>query len=228
MFNSKAKTILVGIIGAGGFAREVMPFAKLYIEKLAVTAPQAKIETVFVETGASNAQINSHELISETDFISREADQKFFNVAIASSKDREEIEKRLIAQGCERITLIAPTIICYDNNIIGDGACICDNVTITSNAIIGKSFHANIYSYIAHDCEIGDYVTFAPRVCCNGNVKIENHAYIGTGAILKQGKRGQPLVIGEGAVVGMGAVVTKDVAPFTTVVGNPAKVMEKK
>lgn len=37
---------------------------------------------------------------------------------------------------------------------------------------------------------------------------------------------GQPLVIGKGAVVGMGALVTKSVAPGTTVVGNPARVME--
>ena len=81
----------------------------------------------------------------------------------------------------------------------------------------------NIYAYIAHDCVIGDYVTFAPNVHCNGNVHVHDHAYIGTGAIIKQGTTSKPLVIGEGAVVGMGAVVTKDVPPFTTVIGNPAK-----
>jgi acetyltransferase-like isoleucine patch superfamily enzyme len=72
---------------------------------------------------------------------------------------------------------------------------------------------------------IGDFVTFAPGVHCNGNVLIEDHAYIGAGAILRQGKPGEPLVIGRGAVVGMGAVVTRNVAPGTTVVGNPARVM---
>ena len=58
-----------------------------------------------------------------------------------------------------------------------------------------------------------------------GNVVIEDHAYIGSGAILRQGKPGQPLVIGRGATVGMGAVVTKDVAAGSTVVGNPARPM---
>ena len=80
---------------------------------------------------------------------------------------------------------------------------------------------------MAHDCEFGDFVTFAPGVMCNGNVRIEDHVYIGTGAVLKQGRPGEPLVIGRGAVVGMGAVVTRSVAAGTTVVGNPARPLLK-
>jgi acetyltransferase-like isoleucine patch superfamily enzyme len=98
---------------------------------------------------------------------------------------------------------------------------------LTANIRIGLCFHANLYSYVEHDCVIGDFVTFAPGVKCNGNVVIEDHAYIGAGAILKQGKHGEPLVIGRGAVVGMGAVVTKSVEPGEIVVGNPAKPMER-
>lgn len=81
---------------------------------------------------------------------------------------------------------------------IGAGAVLCPFVTLTSNIRIGKHFHANIYAYVAHDCVIGDYVTFAPGAKCNGNVVIEDHAYVGTGAVLKQGKPGAPLVIGKG------------------------------
>lgn len=111
--------------------------------------------------------------------------------------------------------------------VIHSGAILAPFVTITSNVRIGKNFHANIYCYVAHDCVIGDFVTFAPAVRCNGNVVIEDHAYIGTGAILKQGRPDKPLVIGRGAVVGMGAVVTKDVPPGVTVVGNPARPLIK-
>ena len=74
---------------------------------------------------------------------------------------------------------------------------------------------------------IGDFVTFTPNVHCNGRVVIEDYAYIGTGAIIKQGAKEKPITIGHGAVVGMGAVVTRDVAPYTTVVGIPAAPINK-
>ena len=71
---------------------------------------------------------------------------------------------------------------------LGEGAILSPFVTLTSNIRIGRHFHANLYSYVEHDCMIGDYVTFAPCVKCNGNIVIEDHVYIGTGAVIKQGK----------------------------------------
>jgi hypothetical protein len=100
-------------------------------------------------------------------------------------------------------------------------------VTLTSNINIGKSFHANLYSYVAHDCNIGDYVTFAPGVKCNGNVTIEDNVYIGSGAIIKQGTANKPIIIGKNSIIGAGSFVTKNVEKNTTVFGNPAKILNK-
>jgi acetyltransferase-like isoleucine patch superfamily enzyme len=47
--------------------------------------------------------------------------------------------------------------------------------------------------------------------------------WIGERAMLKQG-----VTIGTGAVVGMGAIVTKDVAPYAVVAGNPAREIRKR
>jgi acetyltransferase-like isoleucine patch superfamily enzyme len=73
----------------------------------------------------------------------------------------------------------AANVVVMDDVQIGEGAILSPFVTLTSNIRIGRCFHANLYSYVEHDCVIGDFVTFAPAVRCNGNVVIEDHAYIG-------------------------------------------------
>ena len=148
-------------------------------------------------------------------------------LAIAESKIREILNAKCRQNNLDILSVKAANSIALDRVELGEGSVLCHFTQLTSNIKIGKQFHANIYSYVAHDCVIGDYVTFAPKVQCNGNVRIENHAYIGTGAIIKQGTAAKPLVIGEGAIVGMGAVVTKSVAPGVTVIGNPARPLTK-
>jgi maltose O-acetyltransferase len=54
-------------------------------------------------------------------------------------------------------------------------------------------------------------------------VRIGDRVWIAYRAIILPG-----VTIGEGAVVGAGSVVTKDVEPYTIVAGNPARVVNKR
>ncbi|MDD2324442.1 MAG: acetyltransferase [Alphaproteobacteria bacterium] len=219
--------VVIGLFGAGGCARGVMPIVVETIKAVQAAHPDVTFEPYFVEREPTKATVNGIPLLSEEAFFALEADTRFFNVAIAESKLRQKITETCLARGLRPLSLAASQTICYDDVEVGEGAILCANTMLTSNIRIGKFFHANIYSYVEHDCVIGDYVTFAPAVRCNGNVHIGDHAYIGTGAILKQGSLDKPLRIGEGAIIGMGAVVTKEVPAHTTVVGNPARPMGK-
>lgn len=215
---------LYGIVGAGGFGREVIPVA---IEMLMISHQTPNYEIVFVVEHGDTNPVNGHRVITADEFLAS-TKEKYFNIAIADHQVRERIAKAFIDSGALPFSIKALNSVCMSGNEIGEGSILCPFTTITSNARIGKFFHANIYSYIAHDCQIGDFVTFAPNVHCNGRVIIEDYAYIGTGALIKQGSDAKPIIIGRGAVVGMGAVVTKSVAPFATVMGNPAMPIERK
>lgn len=213
-----------GIFGAGGYGREVIPL----VGKMVAASDTPGDAVVFVVEGEiSEREVNGYPVVTSEEFLSAPGEKRF-NIAIGDSKVRERIALMCEARGIEAFTVVAASAEILDANDIGPGAILSPQTIVTSNARIGRFFHANIYAYVAHDCILGDFVTFAPGVKCNGNVTIHDHAYIGAGAILKQGSKAKPLVIGEGAVVGMGAVVTKDVAPYTTVVGSPARVLEKK
>lgn len=209
---------IVAVYGASGFGREIMPLAKAQYH-----AMFADVRFIFVDDGAEQDSLNGYPILTYSDFLALEAINKFVILAIANSAVRENLIEKCEADEIGILSVVADNAVILDEVEIGEGAILCHFTQLTSNIKIGKQFHANIYSYVAHDCVIGDYVTFAPGVRCNGNIHIEDHAYIGTGAIIKQGTPSKPLVIGKGAVVGMGAVVTKDVPPGVTVIGNPAR-----
>lgn len=212
------------IFGASGFGREVMPVLR---QQLGCTEA-GPWDLVFVDDAPHAANLNGHRVLTYAEWLEEPAESRSISLAIANSQVREALAARCERDGVSFVDVRAANIVSMDDVQIGEGAILCPFVTLTSNVRVGKQFHANIYSYVAHDCVVGNFVTFAPGVQCNGNVLIEDHAYIGTGAILRQGKPGEPLVIGRGAVIGMGAVVTKNVAPGATVVGNPAKPMDRR
>jgi hypothetical protein len=191
------------IYGAGGFGREVLTVARAEQREVVMMSDEAQPAFDGVPVIAAAEIRDDDEVV----------------IAISDPNVRRELASRIGRAG----RLIDPTAIIGRQVEIGEGAIICEFTCITTSAKIGRHFHLNGYSFVAHDCVIGDYVTFAAAVQCNGNVHIRDGAQIGSGAIIRNGAPGAPIVIGEGAVIGMGSVVTRSVPPHATVIGNPAK-----
>jgi sugar O-acyltransferase (sialic acid O-acetyltransferase NeuD family) len=208
-----------GLFGTGGFAREVMPFVR--------QSPFFQNEgkdciVYYVAKDAFHMKaLDDVKIITEEEFVGMHVD-RYFNIAIASPATRRLIAERIL-NVAKPIDLIDQNARIVGSNKIANGAIFCSFSLVTSGTRIGRFFHGNYHSSISHDCAIGDFVTFSPGAICGGNVVIDNAVYVGAGAIIRNGVPGRPLRIGEGAVVGMGAVVTKDVPPGATVVGNPAR-----
>lgn len=216
-------SVLHAVYGASGCGRGVMPLAR---DQLACNGADADT-LVFIDDETADDVVNNHRVMSYAAFIDTPAASRRIAIAIANGKIRERLAAQCAADGVFPWTVRARNVVEMDCVQLGEGTILSPFVTLTSNISIGRHFHANLYSYVEHDCVIGDFVTFGPGVMCNGNVIVEDFAYVGAGAVIKQGRPGSPLVIGHGAVVGMGAVVTKDVPAGATVVGNPARLMNR-
>lgn len=99
---------------------------------------------------------------------------------------------------------------------IGSGAWIyaLDKITIGKNVCVGEDARLITGSHDVSSAHFG--LVTKP-------IAIDDNVWIATGAIVLPG-----VTIGEGAVVAAGAVVTKDVEPWTVVGGNPARFIKKR
>lgn len=100
---------------------------------------------------------------------------------------------------------------------IGDDVLIAWNVTIMDNASHSVRFSERATDALDWKRGKKDWTHVPVRA-----VKIKNKAWIATGAILLPG-----VTIGEGAVVGAGSIVTRDVPDWTIVAGNPARTIQE-
>ena len=109
--------------------------------------------------------------------------------------------------------------------IIGDGNVIREYVTLnrgspagTGITQIGDNNFLMAYVHIAHDSQLGDGITFANGASLAGHVEIGDSAILGGFTLVHQFCR-----VGAHAITGIGTVCLKDIPPYLTVSGNPAK-----
>jgi len=102
------------------------------------------------------------------------------------------------------------------------GVTIMAGAVINACARLGENVIVNTNAVVEHDCVIADHVHIAIGAQVAGAVRIDSGAHIGAGATVIE-----CVHIGERGVVGAGAVVTGDVDPGLTVVGSPARPLER-
>ncbi len=202
--------------GTSGFGRETMAWL--------TSAVDVHTQCVFLDDATDLAsEVNGQKAYRFEDFLDLRAESKSVVIAVGDPVIRRHLSVRAAHAGLEFFSAVAPSAFVGYGVQIGLGAIIGPQVVVTADARIGNHVHINILSYIAHDCVVEDYVTVGPGAACNGNVHVHEGAYLGAKSVIRQGRPGQPVIIGRGAVVGMGSVVLNSVPPGTTVVGNPAK-----
>lgn len=118
------------------------------------------------------------------------------------------------------ITHVGRCHICSDV-YIGDNTCVCNSL-FGGETYIGRGAKIDNLVHVAHNLYIGENAVVTAHVILCGSSRVEDNAWIApNSSVLNR------VTIGRGAKVGLGSVVTRDVAPFTIVYGSPAKPHEK-
>jgi sugar O-acyltransferase (sialic acid O-acetyltransferase NeuD family) len=191
------------IIGAGGFAREVMASMKADIPFF-VSGEYLLDNTK--ERSLSTFNPFEYEVI----------------VAIADPIIRESIVNSLPKE-TKFFTFIHPLAIVHqgpynESTSIGEGSIVLELCRLSCNAKIGKHAHLNWNTIIGHDAVIGDYLTTAPNVGIMGNNTIGDRVYFGVGSSTKE-----KISICSDVTIGLGAGVVKSINEPGTYIGLPCR-----
>ncbi len=205
----------VMVVGAGGHARVV-----LYILEASGHEPAAVVGQL-PDPGDTFGKVPVIASDDEALAQAKEAGLAFI-VAIGDNHKRRSLYERFCSEGVPASCAVHPTAVVASGAEYGAGTVVGAMAVIAPDARVGANAVINTGAIIEHDCVVGDHVHVAPGVRMGGRVSIGDEALIGMGAVLLPGVQ-----VGAEAVVGAGAVVLSDVSAGSTVVGVPAKPLER-
>jgi sugar O-acyltransferase (sialic acid O-acetyltransferase NeuD family) len=134
---------------------------------------------------------------------------------------REQLARRLAEHGAgdERYArVVHPSVQLAATCEVATGSILLAGVVLTASVRVGRHVVVMPHVTLTHDDVVADYATLCAGVQLGGAVSIGRGAYLGMGAVVREG-----VSVGEGAVVGMGSVLTRDVPPGQTWWGVPAR-----
>jgi len=214
----------IAIYGGGGFAREVAWLIESCNESKKFYEVVSFIDD---SEAAQGGELNGIPVVSLETARLRYPDARIVG-AVGTPRTRQIVMEKAAAAGFLCETIIHPRVECSKWVKIGLGTLICAGNILTTNITLGQHVQLNIDCTVGHDVIMGDFTSVAPGVHVSGWVHFGKRVYVGTGAVIINGTENKPITIGDDAVIGAGACVTKSVSAGTTVVGVPAKPLASK
>lgn len=169
---------------------------------------------------------NGYKIIDDFNFIELEHCDHLLPtvIGLGTPENRESLFKVCQLNGFDSwYTLKAPDSHVAESASVGEGVFLNHGAVVGGKSIIGNHCVVNRLAGVGHHVEVGDFSFIGPGVQVLGSTKIEPRVFIGANSTILNG-----VSIGEGALIGAGSIVTKDVLPNSVAYGSPAKFIKFK
>jgi len=141
-------------------------------------------------------------------------------VGIAGPALRKNVVSKLKPYRCKFSSFIHPSCVVASTARIGIGCILMPYTMVSENAILGDFSIVNCHSAVGHDACIGSYVTLSSYVDVTGHCVVEDQVFMGSGSRILPGKS-----LGQGAVIGAGAVAMRSVPSGRTLYSPPSMLL---
>lgn len=211
----------ITIIGAGGFAREVLDV----IEACAEAGSDIEAAGFIVDSqfGVPGQLVNDKPILGDFLWLSEHVGKYSVICAVGAPEKKQALVERAHAIGCRFASVVHPSVVRTRWIELGEGVVITAGCLLSNQIVIGDHVHLNPGCIVGHDVGIADYASLAPGVHISGNVALGEGAYIGTGTNIIE-----RVTIGEWAIIGAGSTVIRDIPANATAVGAPAVVIKER
>lgn len=198
---------LLGVIEAMNEAAQAAPTP--WAEVVGIVADGAIDPKRFVGRGV--------ERIGSIDDL-KHIDATHYVMGIGYSQPRRTVQKRMEPFALMPLTLVHPRAWVHPSASIGAGTVVLAGAVVSAMAVIGDHCVIHHNSVIGHDAQLQDFVTVLPGASVSGDTLLEEACAIGSRAVVIE-KR----TVGADAIVGAGAIVSRDLPPGVVATGVPAR-----
>lgn len=209
----------VVILGAGGFAREVLDAFDAH--NAIFPAYNVLGFIVDAEYGSPGTNINDKPILGDYSWLAENSNNVHVICGVGAPEIRLELVERAKNLGVSFCSITHPTATMTRWVTIGEGTAITAGCIFTNRIVVGNHIHINLDCTVGHDVIIEDFVTIAPGAHISGNVNLQEGCFIGTGVNIIEKK-----TIGAWSIVGAGSTIVDDVPANTTVVGVPGRIIK--
>ena len=202
------------VIGCGGHAKSVIDVLKLTTPcKLAGFVTPEKGYPTIISTASCIGTYNDFDSL-----LSRGISN--FIAAIGDNRLRKDMFDAAISAGLRPINAVSPHSYISNDAELGRGVLVMHGAVINTGTKVDDNCIINTMASIDHDCHIKPHSHICPGSVLAGTVTVEEGALLGAGCnVLPK------ITIGRWAVCGAGSTVIRNVEPYATVIGVPAKKM---
>jgi sugar O-acyltransferase (sialic acid O-acetyltransferase NeuD family) len=205
------------IVGAGGFGREVLQWAR-------DAWPDCVSRIVGFLSSASHGSPNGDGplpvIADPLNFEPLPGDR--FLLAIGIPETRRRVAEALENRGAEFLTLIHPTAIVAATASIGAGSILCPYAIVSDSAGVGRHVLLNYHASLGHDASAGDFAVLSPYATLGGNAHVEEDVFLGMHASVGPGKR-----VGARSKVSANSCALSNAPSDSIVFGVPGKISKR-